>query len=62
MEMEAEEFEEEATPQEQAETVEPIEDAEVDTKRPTSTTTEVVPQEPTSPVEPIEKFFSMITT
>jgi hypothetical protein len=62
MEMEDGEFEEEATPQEKAETMEPMEDAEVDTERPTSTTTEVVPQEPTSPVELTEQFDSMTTT
>jgi hypothetical protein len=62
MEMEAEEFEEEAAPQEQAETMEPMEDVEVDTERPTSTTAEAVPQEPASPVELAEQFDSMITT
>jgi hypothetical protein len=62
MEMEAKEFEEEAAPQEQAETMEPMEDAEVDTERPTSTTAEAVPQEPASPVELAEQFDSMITT
>jgi hypothetical protein len=61
-EMEAEAFEEEVSPQEQAETMEPMKDAKVDTERPTSTTAEVVPQEPTSPLELAEQFDNMITT
>ena len=43
MEMEAEAFEEEAAPQEQAETMEPMEDIEVDMERPTSTMDEDAP-------------------
>jgi hypothetical protein len=62
MDMEAEEYEEEVAPQEQAETMEPMEYAEVDIERPTSTMTEVVPQELASPVELAEQFDSMITT
>lgn len=61
MEMETGELEEEATPQEQAETVESMEDTGVDTERPTSITAEVVPQEPTSPIELDEQVDSMIT-
>ena len=61
MEMEAEAFEEEVAPQEQAKTMEPMEDAEVDTERPTSTIAEAVPQELASPVELEKQFDSMIT-
>jgi hypothetical protein len=61
MEMEDEVFEEEDTPQEKAKNMEPMEDVEVDTERPTSTTTEAVPQEPVSPVELEEQFDSMTT-
>jgi hypothetical protein len=38
-----------------------MEDAEVDTERPTSTTTEAIPQEPASPMELAEKFDTMTT-
>jgi hypothetical protein len=54
MDMEVEAFEEEASPQEQAETMEPMEDTEVDTERPTSTMAEDAPQEPASPMELVE--------
>jgi len=62
MEMEAEELEEEATPQEQAETMEPMEDAGVETEGPTSSMAEAFPQEPASPVKLAGKFDCMITT
>jgi hypothetical protein len=61
MEMEAEAFEEEASTQEQAENMEPMEYAEVDTKMPTSTMVEAIPQELVLPVELAEKFDSMTT-
>jgi hypothetical protein len=61
MDMEAKAFEEEVSPQEQAETMEPMEDTEVDIERTTSTMAEDAPKEPASPVELEEQFDSMIT-
>lgn len=59
--MEMEELGDEAGPQEQAKTVESMDDVGIDKERPTSTTTEAVPQELVSPVELAEQSDNMAT-